>query len=118
MAFIRTFDFTPRGSSLKPVEISLVTPSGRWTFPFHFNIRAARSLVRTDPDDGAWFLGCKDMIGTMLLRSIRVTLSPDLFRRHRVGGLALPPGVLRCEGPRDPQRGDLGSSLCVIVYEE
>lgn len=118
MAFVRAFDFTRRGTSLKPVTISLLSPSGRWTFYFRFNLRATQSLVRTSAEDGAWIFACFDAVATPLVRAVRVTISADMLSRHRVGGLGIPPGVLRCEGPHDPRRFDLSSETCRIIYEE
>lgn len=116
---IVTFDFSRTRTSLRGLDIQIISPAaGRYTFRFHFNARATANLrERVSKDEGAWFFRLDDITGTPLIRGRRVTVAADLLAPHHADP-RVPPGVLRCEGPRDPWARDLGSGLCTLVYEE
>ena len=111
--FERTLD------SLRPFRMRLISPAiGSFTLRFRFNARAwADPQRRASPDEGAWMFRLDDITGTPLIRTRRVTASPNLLAVHQADP-RVPPGVLRCVGGRDPWARDLGEGMCSLVYEE
>lgn len=116
---IVSLNFDRTRTSLRPFSARLISPAvGSFTLRFHFNARAWADLSRrAGPDEGAWFFRLDDITGTPLIRSHRITVAPNLLALHQVNPL-VPPGALRCTGPRDPWARDIGEGICTLVYEE
>jgi hypothetical protein len=117
--FTRTLDLRLLGPDLRPRRVSLLSPTvGRFTLELSWNPRAHRSLAQPTPEDGLYFFKYTGDDGTVRIRSRAVTLNADMLASARAGDPDIAPGVLRCEGPRDPGRYDLSDGTCTITYVE
>lgn len=67
---------------------------------------------------GCWYLTIFNVLGTLLVASIRLVPTTDLLRVLRARVPDLPTGRLRLEATRDPELGDLATDNVHLYYDE
>lgn len=102
-------------------EIIITRPAGNYrAFERPATLSEQRYRLLFEPGGrgvGCWYLTMKDVIGTVLFRSIRFVKTSDLYAPMRAR-VDLPPGRLRVECSRDPQLEDLTTGDVHLWYDE
>lgn len=105
------------------MKITIKRPVGE-TGPFERPVTLSKVRYRLQvhpsarPGGGVW-LSLLDVAGTPLVMSFRLSPGvPDLLEPFRARVDGLPPGVLRCVAPDDPQPADLAGDTVELLYDE